>query len=128
MLALNSVIAQALACYIIFNRISNLQPGGLKDHEKQHEAHGHVLSEDERVRARQKFEKARGRPSIQEMNYDSVKREEAKRKEKGFVGDTGKTIRPLGGDGAAEDEGGQSGEASSVKVRKSPNDWPLFSH
>ena len=26
----------------IFNKISNLQPGGLKDHEKQHVAHGHV--------------------------------------------------------------------------------------
>ena len=125
--------AQALACctfihFQLHNLISNLQPGGLKDHEKQHEAHGHVLSEDERVRARQKFEKARGRPSIQEMNYESVKREEAKRKEKGFVGDSGKTIRPLGGDAAAQDDRGESGEASSVKVRKSPYDWPLFSH
>ena len=101
----------------MFNWISNLQPGGLKDHEKQHEAHGHVLSEDERVRKRQKFEKARGRPSIQEMNCESVKREEAKRKAvASFVEDTGKTIRPHGGDVAAEDEGGESGEVSSEKV------------
>ena len=98
------------------------QPGGLRDHEKQHEASGHVQSEDEKVRSRQKFEKARGRPSIQEMNYKSVQREEEKRKQKKSFGeDTRKKMRSIGMRDAAEDEagggeGGESGDSSSSKV------------
>ena len=101
--------------------ISIFQPGGLRDHEKQHEAAGHVQSEDERVRSKQKFEKARGRPSIQEMNYKSVQREEEKRKQKKSFGeDTRKKMRSIGIRDATEDEAGEGGESgdsgSSSKV------------
>ena len=102
----------------IYNWISFLQPPGLRDHEKQHEAAGHVLSEDEKVRLRQKFEKARGRPSIQEMNYESVHREEEKRKQKiSFGEDTRKTKRSSSPfRDAVEDEAGEGGDSSSIKV------------
>ena len=94
--------------------MSILQPGGLRDHEKQHEAHGHVQSEDERVRSRQKFEKARGRPSIQEMSYESVQREEDRRgQKKGFGEDTRKKMSSLGIGDAVEDEAGEGGDSSS---------------
>ena len=92
---------------------SNFQPGGLRDHEKQHEAHGHVLSEDGRVRSRQKFEKARGRPSIQEMNYESVHREEEKRKQKTSFGEdtAGKEMTSLDGEG--EDSSSKVGRVNA---------------
>ena len=74
------------------------------------------------MRSKQKFEKARGRPSIQEMNYKSVHREEEKRKQKKSFGeDTRKKMRSIGMRDAAEDEaegveGGESGDSSSSKV------------
>ena len=74
------------------------------------------------MRSKQKFEKARGRPSIQEMNYKSVQREEEKRKQKKSFGeDTRKKMRSIGMRDAAEDEagggeGGESGDSSSSKV------------
>ena len=71
------------------------------------------------MRSRQKFEKARGRPSIQEMNFETVEREvEKRRQKKSSEGEARKKRTADDVDDADDDNDGNS-KASSFRREKS---------